>query len=160
MSVFYYEPFYDIERFIDDAFGARSPRSSAADPQRQAAQRSIANTTNEAPRALKPRMDLHEDAGQNIVTATFEFPGVKKEDVQLEFHNGRLTVSAENKISEEHNENGYAVRERRYGKWSRTLQLPTGTRDEDIKASMQDGILTVAFPKTSPEAAQKKITVN
>lgn len=90
-------------------------------------------------------MDLHEDAGQNIVTATFEFPGVKKEDVQLEFHNGRLTVSAENKISEEHNENGYAVRERRYGKWSRTLQLPTGTRvSRDLFEECEQNVLTMA----------------
>ena len=73
-------------------------------------------------------MDLHEDAEKNVVTATFELPGVKKEDVQIDFHNGRLTVGAETKISEERDENGYAVRERRYGKWSRTLQLPTGVK--------------------------------
>ena len=29
-------------------------------------------------------MDLHEDAEKNLVTATFEFPGVKKEDVQVD----------------------------------------------------------------------------
>ena len=74
------------------------------------------------------RMDLHEDAEKNVVTATFEFPGVKKEDIQLEVQNGRLTVGAETKADEERNENGYAVRERRYGKWSRTLQLPTGVK--------------------------------
>ena len=45
-------------------------------------------------------MDLHEDAEKNLVTATFEFPGVKKEDVTIDFHNGRLTVGAETKISE------------------------------------------------------------
>ncbi|TRM58629.1 HSP20-like chaperone [Schizophyllum amplum] len=166
MSVFHYEPFYDIERFFDDAFGSRALRSP--DGQRQ---RSIANaTTNEAPRsnyipnptprALKPRMDLHEDAEHNVVTATFELPGVKKEDVQIEFHNGRLTVGAESRISEERKGEGYAIRERRFGKWSRTLQLPTGTKDEDIKASMENGVLTVTFPKTSPEEAQKKIAVN
>jgi len=71
-------------------------------------------------------MDLHEDKGQNIVTATFEFPGVAKEDVNIDIHNGRLTVSVETKQSEAHEENGYAVRERRFGKFSRTLQLPQG----------------------------------
>ena len=38
-------------------------------------------------------MDLHEDAEKNLVTASFEFPGLKKEDVQIELHNGRLTVA-------------------------------------------------------------------
>jgi len=72
------------------------------------------------------RMDLHEDSEKNIVTATFEFPGIKKEDISIDVHNGRMTVSAESKISEEHDHEGYAVRERRFGKYSRTLQLPQG----------------------------------
>ncbi|KAJ8508294.1 hypothetical protein ONZ45_g9426 [Pleurotus djamor] len=105
-------------------------------------------------------MDLHEDTEKNLVTASFEFPGVKKEDVYIDFHNGRLTVSAENNISSEKNENGYAVRERRYGKFSRTLQVPQGIQEGDIKASMEDGVLSVTFPKSTPEVAPKKITVS
>ena len=73
-------------------------------------------------------MDLHEDSQKNLVTATFEFPGVSKDDIKIDYHNGKLTVSAETKQSEEHEENGYAVRERRYGKHSRTLQLPQGVK--------------------------------
>ncbi|KAL1739378.1 HSP20-like chaperone [Schizophyllum fasciatum] len=149
MSVFHYEPFYDLDRLFSEVL---APRGSN-DAQRRLAE-------GDAPRALKPRMDLHEDAEKNVVTATFEFPGVKKEDLQLEVHNGRLTVGAETKAEEERDENGYAVRERRYGKWSRTLQLPTGVKEEEIKASMDNGVLTVTFPRTSAEAAPKKITVN
>ena len=106
------------------------------------------------------RMDLHEDAEKNLVTATFELPGLKKEDISIDVHNGRLTVSAESKLSAEHNENGYAVRERRYGKLSRTLQLPQGLKEEEIKASVENGVLTVTFPKTTPELAPKKITIS
>jgi HSP20 family protein len=71
-------------------------------------------------------MDLHEDKDQNTVTATFEFPGISKENIQIHLQNGRLTVSAETRRSEEHSEGGYIVRERREGKYSRTLQLPQG----------------------------------
>ncbi|KAI4521319.1 HSP20-like chaperone [Schizophyllum commune] len=149
MSVFHYEPFYDLDRLLTEVF---NPRTNGD------AQRRIAE--GDAPRAIKPRMDLHEDAEKNVVTATFEFPGVKKEDIQLEVQNGRLTVGAETKADEERNENGYAVRERRYGKWSRTLQLPTGVKENEIKASMENGVLTVTFPRTSAEAAPKKIAVN
>ncbi len=73
-------------------------------------------------------MDLHEDKEKNLVTANFELPGLKKEDVQIDLHNGRLTVSAETKLSEEHEQDGYAVRERRFGKFSRMLQLPSGVK--------------------------------
>ena len=74
------------------------------------------------------RLDLHEDTGKNLVTATFEFPGVSKDEVQLDFQNGKLTVSAETKKSEEHADSGYTLRERLYGKISRTLQLPQGVQ--------------------------------
>lgn len=73
-------------------------------------------------------MDLHESSENNQVTATFELPGLKKEDVQIDIQNNRLTISGETKSSTERNEDGYALRERRYGKFSRTLPLPNGTK--------------------------------
>ena len=74
------------------------------------------------------RLDVHEDTEKNVVTATFEFPGVFKDEVQLILQNGKLTVSAESKRSEELVESGYRLRERRQGKLSRTLQLPQGVQ--------------------------------
>ncbi|EAU91906.1 small heat shock protein [Coprinopsis cinerea okayama7 len=153
-NVFFYEPFYDFDRFFEEAFGGRRAPATS---------RQLQTRTNEddgAIRHFKPRMDLHEDTEKNLVTATFELPGLKKEDVSIDVHNGRLTVSAESKVSSDYEESGYAVRERRFGKLSRTLQLPTGLKDEDIKASMENGVLTVTFPKSTPELAPKKITIS
>ena len=73
-------------------------------------------------------MDLHENAEQNTVTATFEFPGLSKNEVQVDVNDGRLAVSAETKKDVEKDEHGYAVRERQYGKFLRTLQLPQGVK--------------------------------
>jgi len=73
-------------------------------------------------------LDLHENVEANTVTATFELPGLTKENVDIHVHDGRLYVSGESKISAEHEESGYAIRERRYGKFSRTLQLPYGVK--------------------------------
>ncbi|KAJ2924545.1 hypothetical protein H1R20_g12555, partial [Candolleomyces eurysporus] len=157
-NVFFYEPFYDIDRIFDEALGLRRPISNGNEGQLQ--RRGTGEGGDGAVRHFKPRMDLHEDAEKNIVTATFELPGLKKEDISIDVHNGRLTVSAESKLSSEHNENGYAIRERRYGKLSRTLQLPQGLKEEEIKASVEDGVLTVTFPKSTPELAPKKITIS
>ncbi|KAJ6557417.1 HSP20-like chaperone [Mycena vulgaris] len=104
-------------------------------------------------------MDLHENVETNTVTATFELPGVDKQDVEIETHPGRLRVSAECKMTEAHEKDGYAIRERRYGKYSRTLQIPQGVKEEEIKANMENGVLTVTFPKSTPELAPKKITI-
>ena len=74
------------------------------------------------------RLDVHEDIEKNIVTATFDFPGFSKDEVQISFQNGKLTVSAEAKKSEERAETGYTLRERSRGRLSRTLQLPEGVQ--------------------------------
>ncbi|KAK0193363.1 HSP20-like chaperone [Armillaria mellea] len=147
MSVYYYEPFYNFDRLFDAITRPTSQQLQAA------------HDSDNATKALKPRMDLHEDAAKNTVTATFELPGLKKEDVEIDVHDGRLTVSGESKISSEHEENGYAVRERKFGKFSRTLRLPQGVKEEEIKASLDNGLLTVTFPKASPETAPQKIAI-
>jgi HSP20 family molecular chaperone IbpA len=74
------------------------------------------------------RMDLHENAETKTVTATFELPGLKQQDVNVEVHGNRLSISGESKRSENFDKGGYVVQERSYGKFSRTLQIPQGIR--------------------------------
>ncbi|KAF8634191.1 hypothetical protein AX15_001007 [Amanita polypyramis BW_CC] len=123
-----YDPLYSytFDRLIHEAFDAeRQPSSNGSGERRNAV------------KTLRPRMDLHENAEANTVTATFELPGITKESVQIDVQNGLLNISGENKISSEHEENGYAVRERRYGKFVRTLQLPRGVEvNESCFAAM------------------------
>ena len=71
-------------------------------------------------------MDVHEDEKANQVTASFELPGLKKEDVNIDVHNNVLTVSGESRVDAEREEKGYAVRERRFGRFSRSIPLPQG----------------------------------
>jgi len=151
LSRLIYEPFSDFDRLFEEAFNARTSSNAAG---------SQLTERNQSSRALRPRMDVHEDTAKNIVSATFELPGLKKEDVNIDVHNNLLTISGESKISSERDEHGYAVRERRYGKFSRSINLPQGMKPEDIKANLDNGVLTVEFPKTTPEQAAKKITVN
>ncbi|KAK0470246.1 uncharacterized protein EV420DRAFT_1223501, partial [Desarmillaria tabescens] len=51
----------------------------------------------------------------------FNFPGLSENDVSIDVHNGRLTVSAGSNTSGEHKRDS-AIRERRYG--CQTFQLP------------------------------------
>ena len=87
-------------------------------------------------------MDLHEDTQQNLVTATFELPGLSKENVSIDVHNNVLTVSGESKVvSEEEptkrDENGYyAVRERRFGRFARSIPLPPGVKVGSVHSSL------------------------
>ena len=74
------------------------------------------------------RMDIHESKETNAVTATFELPGMKPENITIDVRENRLTVAGEARKSDSNEEGGYSVRERSYGKFSRTLQLPFATK--------------------------------
>jgi HSP20 family protein len=73
-------------------------------------------------------MDLHEDAETNTLIATFDLPGLSKEAVNIDGHNNRLTISGENHQSSEKMEKGHTICERSYGRSSRSLPLPPGTK--------------------------------
>ncbi|KZV74174.1 HSP20-like chaperone [Peniophora sp. CONT] len=109
--------------------------------------------------ALSPKMDVHEDKEKNVVTASFELPGLKKEDVSIDVHNNVLTISGETKSDESKEQDGYAVRERRFGRFSRSIPVPQGIKEEEIKANLENGVLNVTFPRSAPEMAPKKIAI-
>ena len=73
-------------------------------------------------------MDIRHDDKANTVTATFDLPGMEKKDVSIDVHNNILSVTGETKGTAEREEEGFTLRERRYGKFSRSLSLPQGTK--------------------------------
>jgi len=111
-------------------------------------------------RVLKPRMDLHENSEENTITASFELPGLTKDKVGIDMHNNRLTVSGELSEVGETNQDGYVIKERRLGKFSRSIALPECTKPETIQASMENGVLIVTFPKSLPGQGPHRITIS
>jgi HSP20 family protein len=73
-------------------------------------------------------MDLDTDDNGKTVTATFELPGVKKEDVNIDVYHGVLWVSGEKKLNSKRGKNAHSVHERQFGKFMRTLHLPEGVK--------------------------------
>lgn len=68
-------------------------------------------------------MDVFEDPETNMVTATFELPGVSRDKIVIEVSNNRLKISGE--VASFFGQNyGYILRERRTGPFVRTLALP------------------------------------
>ncbi|KAF9235604.1 small heat shock protein [Melanogaster broomeanus] len=144
---FYYDPFTEFDRLFDDAFTARFRPSTTTTEVGGASDGAVARVGS-----FRPRMDLHEAKDSNTVTATFELPGMKSGRC-------RLTVSGNASSSHSQEEGGYAVRERHYGTFTRTLQLPIGTKPEDVKAKMENGVLIVTFPKVNAEQQPHRITI-
>ncbi len=102
-------------------------------------------------------MDVYED--KDNVYVRVELPGMKKEDIELSLHNGSLSVSGERK-SEEKFKGAEAYREERFfGRFQRTVTLPTPVAADKVKAQYKDGILSVTLPKAE-EAKPKQIELS
>lgn len=82
-------------------------------------------------------VDVHED--KDNYYASFEVPGVKKEDVKIELNNGLLTVSAEKREKNGDNESSFSL--------TRSVSVPDGVNADAIAAKLEDGILNVTLPK-------------
>ena len=104
-----------------------------------------------------PALDVADDKDNLVVKV--ELPGMKKEDINLSLHDGVLTVSGERKHEREAREGGTFRSERYFGKFQRSVTLPSAVDSSKVNASYKDGILTVELPKAE-EAKPKQIAVN
>ena len=104
-----------------------------------------------------PPVDILESQDAYLIRA--ELPGMKREDFNLEVHEGSLTLSGERKIEEPANGVEYHRVERISGKFSRSFYLPQSVKSDEIKASYRDGILEIHVPKADA-AKPKQIAIN
>ncbi len=102
------------------------------------------------------KTDITEKDGSYLLD--MELPGCKKEDIRLELNNGYLNVSASRNTSkEEKDDKGNLIRQERYsGSFSRSFYVGEGVREEDIKASYDNGELKISFPKEADKLPEKK----
>ena len=104
-----------------------------------------------------PAFDVYEEKDHFIVKA--ELPGLKKVDIEVSFHDGGLSISGERKSETKHEDAEVYRAERFFGRFQRTVTLPTPVAVDKARASYQDGVLTVTLPKTE-EARPKHIDVS
>ena len=90
--------------------------------------------------------DIKETDTEYIVEA--DLPGVKKEDITLDYKDNNLIISAkrENEINEE--KDNYIRRERSYGSFSRSFYIDNVDKNS-IEASFNDGQLKITLPKVN-----------
>jgi HSP20 family protein len=103
--------------------------------------------------AMVPRVDITDEGDHLLIAA--DMPGVPKEAVEVEVHDGRLSIRSS--VSEETKDEGkdYIRRERRRSAWSRSFALPEGVKDDAVEAAMKDGVLRVKVPKAKVEEPKK-----
>ena len=123
------------------------------------------------------RTDVHYSTEENVMTAMFELPGVKRGDLRI-----TLSVCPFSRVRQVNIAGtmrailplrGHAVRERKFGEFCRTLAVPPETKvrrlvryatsslthvddcqPEDVAVALEDGILTLKIPCGTPAAAE------
>ncbi len=106
--------------------------------------------------AWYPAADIYENKDEYVFKV--ELPGISKDDVDIEFEKGTLTIKGERKMDKEVKEENYHRFERAYGTFSRSFSLPRNVDDKKISANMKDGILELKVPKAE-EAKAKTIPI-
>ncbi|THU52589.1 hypothetical protein C4D60_Mb10t05560 [Musa balbisiana] len=92
------------------------------------------------------RIDWKETSEAHVFKA--DLPGVKKEEVKVEVEDGRvLQISGERSREEEKKNDKWHRVERSSGRFLRRFRLPENAKVDEVKASMEDGVLTVTVPK-------------
>jgi HSP20 family protein len=87
-----------------------------------------------------PRMDIFASGDDLVIRC--ELAGVTRDDVDLSFDQNALTIFGERTGAPAESDTFY-VRERHYGAFRRTVNLPEGTDRSRISAALEDGLLEI-----------------
>lgn len=146
MSLIRWDPFSDMDAMFNRMMGgrlARWPRLSADDGRKM---------------EWAPSADISETDKEYVIRA--ELPAVKKDDVQVTFEDGLITIKGERKQQKEDKNEKYHRVESFYGTFERTFSLPDNVDADTIRCESRDGILTVHIPKReSVKHKMKQISV-
>lgn len=104
------------------------------------------------------KTDIHETDNEYLVEA--ELPGIPKENIQVTYEDGVLTISGQQQIDTvDEDKKGKLIRSERSSTSLRRQYLLGNVKEDEIKASYSDGILKVTLPKDSNKEIKKSIPI-
>lgn len=101
-------------------------------------------------------LDVIENNDEFVVKASLA--GIDPDDLEITYSDNTLTIRGETKMEQEVEESRYHLRERRYGRFSRSVSLPAKIDSDKIEADYKNGVLTLHLPKTE-EVKPKRISI-
>jgi HSP20 family protein len=122
----------DIDQFFGGAFGEFGTARGA----------SLTQTWS-------PPVELVQRDDELVVCV--DLPGMSADDLDVKVIDHMLTIAGERRDEREQTGAGYRASERRYGRFSRSVELPEGVNADDIRASFRNGVLEVAMPAPQRE---------
>lgn len=95
-------------------------------------------------------------ASGEIYEINLELPGVSESDIEIEVHDGVLTVKGEKRSEREEEGKTYFFTERSYGAFQRAFRLPPDIDADKITADFKNGVLSLSVPKSGPPPEKSK----
>ncbi len=138
----YLTPFTEMERMFDDFFQRRFLTPSWFPSLR------LPDFGD-----LSPSVDMFEEGDDLIIKA--EIPGMKKNEISIDFADDVVTISGEKKSEERSERKDYFCVERSFGSFRRKLRLPVEIQIDKAHALFKEGVLEIRMPKS--ETAKKKV---
>ena len=109
--------------------------------------------------SFTPHVDACET--QNGYEIEVALPGIKREDINIDFQEGRLTITGERKFEKQEGDGRrYQMLETQYGNFTRSFYLPDNVNPDQIKARLEDGILLVSVPKDEHKTMKRQISIS
>ncbi|KAL0303793.1 UNVERIFIED_CONTAM: class I heat shock protein [Sesamum radiatum] len=115
----------------------------------------LPSSARETTAVANTRIDWRETPEAHVFKA--DLPGLKKEEVKVEVEDGRiLQISGERTKEQEEKTDTWHRLERSSGKFLRRFRLPENAKMDQVKATMENGVLTVVVPKEEEKRAEVK----
>jgi HSP20 family protein len=93
--------------------------------------------------------------GENSVVVTAELPGVTREDVNLSLQDEVLTLEGARQPQLRQQDVKWHRRERAYGSFARTVQLPFRVDPEKVQARYTNGVLEIELERLEADRPKK-----
>lgn len=123
-------------------------------PETESAGASTSSTRSEG-EVFAPPIDVFQDDEELVIE--LELPGVDIErDLEVSVHDGMLTVEGSRQSSRSVERGSAYVTERRTGSFSRSLSLPDGIDEDEIRADYEHGVLAIRLTLPRPEASSPR----
>ncbi|CAN0854576.1 18.2 kDa class I heat shock protein [Linum grandiflorum] len=125
------------------------------DPFRDFASSSLIPSGGENSAFVNTRIDWKETPEAHVFKA--DLPGLKKEEIKVEVEEDRvLQISGERNVEKEDKNDTWHRVERSSGKFMRRFRLPENAKMDEVKAAMENGVLTVTVPKAEVKKPEVK----
>ncbi len=103
--------------------------------------------------SFSPAVEIEDTKDAMFVRA--ELPGMKEDDIHVEVDKNLLTLKGERTYEEKQEAEGWVRSERSYGTFARQFTLPDTVDGDAAEAHLEDGVLTLRFPKKELPKAKR-----